>query len=341
VAASPPSGSTQWRIAACALALACGCDDAPSPSPSPADASASAPAHRGIPGLDVTIDDRALPVRSLLAYSRGGIALQLVLSTHPIGCGQLDPRGTLELPGELVFDLTLAPLLGVDGKSEWAVVRARYGGVTREGKLGTAVVSAFDPREQVEARLEASVKVPAAPAVGVKRAHSLLLSGRIEAEGCGLRPYRSDAKVRPQKDLSLEIAGKAVAVHGASLRRRNEGVELLLTSEPHGCSAGALGADVAVTLQIDGEQVKRLGIGGYRLPARSGPPNGALGARLASPLDGAEVVGVEVAGVTEVGGYRVTLDGPVDAIVCDRAGARTGERAGDRAGEGAGDRTGD
>lgn len=304
-------GSTKCALAFLALFFSSGCGDRQeTPKPTPTAGSQASATVPTLPGLKATLDHKPLPLRTALAYSRGGAALHITLSTHPITCKDIGGEGTVRLAGETTVDVTLAPRLLPDGNSDWRVMRARLGAVTRQGDLGSAKVTAFDPRKPVNGELDLAVIFPP------PEAHSLNLVGRIQAEGCGLRPYSLDAKVRPQKDLRIELAGKPILVHGASVTRRPDGdFTLLFTSEPHACAIGARGSDFAVTLQLSSTgEAKRARVEGYSLPKLvEGKVEG-----MAVRFDAAGDAGVrlELAGTTEINGYRLLLDGNAEAESC-------------------------
>ncbi|HZO12598.1 MAG TPA: hypothetical protein VFB62_05055 [Polyangiaceae bacterium] len=307
-------GSTKFAALLFALFLSASCGGRKE-TPAPARSASSQPPTPAptLPGLKATLDHKPLPLRTALAYSRGGAALHITLSTHPITCKDIGGEGTVRLAGETTVDVTLAPRLLPDGNSDWRVMRARLGPVTRQGDLGSAKVTAFDPRKPVSGELELAVIFPP------PEAHTLNLAGRIQAEGCGLRPYSLDAKVRPQKDLRIELAGKAILAHGASVTRRRDGdLMLLFTSEPHACAVGARGSDFAITLQLSATgEAKSARVEGYSLPKLVEGKVEGMAVRFDTAGDAG--VRVEVAGTTELNGYRLMLDGNAEAESCDAA----------------------
>jgi hypothetical protein len=311
----PTLGPCPLTLLAAFLILG-GCDrDAPSGLAGSAapQRSASPPA---LPGITAELDGKPLPLASVLVYSRGGAALQLSFSTHPMTCNDLVGEGTVPMVGETTVDVTLAPRLTPDGNSEWRVTRGRLGQVTRQGDLGGATVSAFDPRSTVKAELDVKLTFPPDQS---KKSHTLRLAGRVDTEGCGLRPFSLEAKVRPQPDLRFELAGKAISVFGSSFApTRDGGLELRLTSEPHACATRSRGSDVALTLELGPSgEANHLRIEGYTLarPLDQKLESGSFAVRIEA-RDAGTGARVELAGTTEVSGYRVVLDGVTDAERC-------------------------
>jgi hypothetical protein len=289
-----------------------------------ASASASAPAKpKGMPGIQVQLNRYDLPIHSLLVYSRGGSSLQLALSTHPLGCEQLKSAGTVREVGEVAFDLTVAPALLADGQEKWTVTRVNLGRVTKQGKLGSAEVKVFDPRRTVKLALEESISFPKNPTVGLKKDKHLDLKAKIDQPGCGLRPYDPAANVRPQRKLELKLADKVIPVNGASVRLLPDGKRrLLLTSEPHSCKSGPQGSDYSVSITQDGEsgKVESIRVEGYALTRTLAQrfEDDSMSAAWAGSLDAGTEIEVELNGLSEIAGYRLSLQGTASAMRCDR-----------------------
>ena len=185
--------------------------------------SAAAPARKSkVIGFTAKIDGIELPLETALAFSRGGSAIQLTMSTHPLACKHLAGRGFKVEPNEVTFDLTLAPSLAADGTTPWHITGARLGSTSRQGQLAPASVGAFDPRGRVTTSFDAALHFPPS---------KLEVSGTINTLGCGILPWSDKAMVRPQKSLRLAIADKRIAINGASLARTKKGeLRIHLTS---------------------------------------------------------------------------------------------------------------
>jgi hypothetical protein len=309
------------RLLPCLLLCACSSRDA-SPQPGAKSTTTAPPAPvSALPGFKAQLDGNELPLQSVLAFSRGGAALQLTFSTVPLECEHLAGSGVMREPGEVSFDLTVAPLFG--DKNGWAVTRAKLGRATRQGKLGDATVKKYDPREEVSLQFKASLLFPAAASSGAND-QKLELDGSIAAKGCGLVPLSADAKVRPQDRLVLELDGKRVGVHGASLVRRRLGnLELRLSSEPHDCANGPLGSDLGVMIALSdqGDSAQSIALDGYAIPQYVPQvlEPGSVSVRFErTPLeaDGAAEVSGDIAGEVTVKNHRLRVQGTAAFEVC-------------------------
>lgn len=273
---------------------------------------AGAPTAPNLDGVRVTLGGTARPIRSVLVYSRGGAALQVSMSSYPMACTDLVGRGTVLEPDELVIDVTIAPRLTPAGEEAWRVTRVRLGKTTRQGDLGSATVVAYDPRQDVRASFQAAVLL------GADR---LDIDARIDVAGCGVLPFNDRTEVRPQGRLEIELAGKRVEMHGASLVAAADGARTVrLSSEPHACITGTLGSDysVSLTLASDGEHAGHVRLEGYSLVSQLGADldPGAIAVRMQPLGDDAVAVEAELIGEARVGSYRMKLSGTASLERC-------------------------
>ncbi len=316
-------------VLASALVLAAaGCDDRQTGPAATGSASASAgPSGSAAPSpslapFAVAVDKKPVAIRSILAHSQGGRALHLSFSTHELGCPDLRQRGTLLEPGETTFDLTLAERLAPDGKRAWAVTRARLGTISRQGILGEASVTADDPNQTITATVKLALQnPPSRPGSPAPRA--LQLAGEISALGCGLMTPFETRDARFQKALTVDVAGERFPIHGATLTQGPAGRVLRLSTEPHTCSAGPVGTDLAIALTLSEEQeaVTRAELSGYVLPAtlRSTGENMGIAARLSRPSDGSDAVEIQLSGTATIGAYALELNGTARPRSCPPA----------------------
>ncbi len=288
-----------------------------SASPPPSAAVSAAPSNP----LGAAVDDKPVVIRSILAHSRGGRALQLTFSTHELNCQDLRRRGTLLEVGETAFDITLAEQLTPDGKQAWAVTRVRLGKTSRQGNLGEATVSADDPNKTVRATVKLALRNPA----GRGTPRSLQLNGEVTALGCGLMTGFQTSDARYQKELQVDLAGTRIAIHGATLTQSAKGTVLRLSSEPHTCSTGPVGADWAFALTLsDQEAVTDAELSGYRLPRRlqSSIDEERIAARLTTQSDGGIGTTVQLNGKATIGGYLLEVNGTARPKLCAPANSR-------------------
>jgi hypothetical protein len=300
------------------LLAACKSDPPPRPGAPGATLDTAPAPTSAFPGFVARLDGNDLPLQSALAFSRGGSALHLTFSTVPIACENLTGPGIVREPGEITFDVTVAPLFG--SSDAWNVTRAKLGRATRQGKLGSADVTSSDPGAQVAMRLASTLTFPAAASATTKD-QKLELEGTITAQGCGVVAL-SEAEATPQPRFALELDGKRLDVRGATLVRKRLGsVELRLSTEPHDCANGPLGSDLAVMIALDdrGDAVQSVALEGYRLPQYMPAvlEPGSLFVRFERPLgDDATRATAEISGGASVKTHRLSVLGPVALSVC-------------------------
>jgi hypothetical protein len=265
-------------------------------------------------GLESTLDKTPLPLENAFAFSRGGSALHLMFSTHPLACENLGGAGFELQPGELAFDVTVAPSLRPDGKERWSITGSRLGGMTRQGDLGQVDVEAADPHKTVKVKFkDAALAFPP---------NEIGLDGSVSATPCAILPWSDKARVRPQRELAVELAGKRIAIHGASLTPEVGGVRTLtITSEPHACGHGVMGSDYGVRIELatgaDGLVAQRVLVSGYSLTRELAAKEVAHSVAVKLGDEAAEIEATVTADL-EVGGYHLAIDGRVRAEPCAR-----------------------
>ena len=312
------------RLVSLALVAALyGCDSASStPTASTTTSASAAPAFDYLP-IDGSWKNEPLKIASAVAFSRGGSALHVSLSSHPLTCRDLK-RGVQKVPGEVAVDLTLAPLLGVDGKETWSVTRARFGPITRQGNLAPVTLSTFSPQETIATELDAGISFPP---------DELRLKGAFDIAGCGLMPWDKDARVLKQEQLKVTLAGKTLPMNGATFEVERDGKRTLrISTEPHACGA-TVGSDVALIITLPkkdfgaGDAVSPVSVRaeGYMLPRPIGAKEvAALEVKPVAEGDGGgapagDLRRLEVTGELSLSGYALTVAGTVSAQSCETA----------------------
>ena len=273
--------------------------------------------------LDAQYKGAKLPLVSALAFSRGGRALHLTLSTHELVCSHLR-QPVAKHPGEVSLDLTVAPLLvsrwpsseaakTTGGRPSWSVTRARFGKVTREGNLGAIELRNADPSAPVSLHLDHTLHFPP---------DQLVLKGDLEATGCGVLPWSGNAQLRRQPSLraSLSLGGEPLRIRGATFSEQGDGTAVLrLSSEPHPCGS-IVGSDVALTIMLaaDGPDAVSVRAEGYALPRTlfSKLTPGQLTATRTDDEPASDDISLQLAGQAELGDYPLWLEGRVTAQRC-------------------------
>lgn len=292
----------------CLLAV-CACHPSEgSPAPAASATVSAAPKKSKLVGFTASIDGEPLVLDSAVAFSRGGAALHLTVSTHPLECDKMAGAGFRVEPGESLFDFTIAPVVVPKEGEVWMVTGSRLGDVSRQGELGRAEVSAYDPRKTVVASFEGlSLAFPP---------KSVVLDGKLSATACGILPVSERAKVRRQGDLKVELDGKALVMHGASLVGERE---LRLTSEPHACDKGVAGSDVGIELTLGEGSTgfSKLRVSGYSvarpLMAKQDEAGMSVRALESTARDERDVA---LSGEIDLGGHRLLIDGVAHAERC-------------------------
>ncbi len=262
-------------------------------------------------GFSAKLGDTELVLDSALAFSRGGAALHVTLSTHPLECEKITGAGFRLEPAEFLVDFTVAPVT-VPGKGEqWMVTGSRLGDVSRQGALGHVETTATDPRNTVKMSMQ-KVALAFPPTM-------LVLDGKLTAMGCGVVPLTERAKVRPQKELKVLLDDKPLTMNGASIVNDARGRTLRITSEPHACDKGVLGSDVGieVTLARDDSTMTRLRVSGFSVarPLSTEKSQGGLSIRFDGADAGAEQ-SVAVTGEVGMGGHTLLIDGIAHVEIC-------------------------
>ena len=117
-------------------------------------------------------------------------------------------------------------------------------------------MSAGDPTKTVRGKLTLEFKAPEVTMKGFEKPERVLkVDHDITAKGCGVMARKTKTKARPQKDLSLKVAGKAFAIQGATVKKGFRGHVLRLTSQPSGCKSSG-NSDLVTELRLEGNPPK-------------------------------------------------------------------------------------
>ncbi|HHH11331.1 MAG TPA: hypothetical protein ENK23_04575 [Sorangium sp.] len=303
-----------------------GCGDnnatAPAATTGASTAATGAPAaHAATHPLTVTLDGKPVLLRSALLRSFGGRTRMLTLSTASMLCTELG--ASREHGNEKTLNVTLAPLLGENGKEHWAITSARYERTTRRGDLGPVALS----NNTVEGVIDIDLTLDLVTQVGLPGQTPIqrhwLIAGKLRAQGCGERGVNADTKIREQPNMQWTLAGKRFSARGATISYKPEGAILRLSTEPHSCATSLSGSDAVVTVHMQGPppQVTKIALSGAVLGRdRSAMVAAdAFSARLDKSPSGKGFSNVTVQGAANVLGLKLILEGVADAQVCHPA----------------------
>ncbi len=253
------------------LCLCCACGKAESGRTTPTGLPSPTTAATVMPGdaLEMKIDGKPYPLKTVVATSMGGEAIRLELSKDTIACATLRPG--LEAFKERIT-VIVAPQLEPDGSQRWAV--ADHQTPSHQGHVSDAQLTMHT--EDVSKELRADIDVHSktmqslgdGPNAKPTFTPALDLSGSLRALGCGTKSvYIGDIPAEEQSELSVTLAGKRFAIRGATLVETPLNTTLLLSTQPHPCSIGVMGADLTIRIPVKDEMVTGASLHGFILPA--------------------------------------------------------------------------
>jgi len=287
-------------------------------------ASSGAASSGGLAGLKATVNGERLPLKTAVAFSRGGRGIELAFSTATPRCQDFAGNGRMLADGEQHFSVTIGPLLAKDGKETWGIGRLYFDSHTQQGgDLGEVSVTQADVDEGVTGALDFVLELKANDFMK-KPARRLVVKGPFSAQGCGTFDDKDAPKKRPQKKLTLKVAGKPIAILAALVEPTTfpePGHELLLSTAPASCDQGPSEADLTLKLNVaEAGRVQYAYVAGNVLssqlnasPSADGP---TLVAQPDGSLEGEGEVTIALKGELDVLGYPVVAEGEVTALRC-------------------------
>jgi hypothetical protein len=184
------------------------------------------------------VNGKPLVFKSAVAYSKGGSAIFLELSTANPECGDFAGKGRMLARGEKYATLIVAPVLNPDGTQETSITYMSFASHSKQGQeIGSLSVERADPTDGIRGALDITFVAEANDFLKRPRSE-LTLKGPFEARGCGL--FGAKDGPSPQKGVSLKIADKAFDVVGARIKPTtfpSPGFDLELSTAPMTCSS--------------------------------------------------------------------------------------------------------
>ena len=291
------------------LFLIVGCDALPSNSLAQSTASASA-ALPTTP-LAFVVNGETKSPKSVLAFSEGGHAVQLVVSTLQMSCRDVLAKNQPHKEGELTVTASVAPAFDEHGVERWRVRRMEIPGASSDKNLGPAMLVDRTDR-QIKLRLDA--KHYARPD---GKPMKIELRGEATADNCGLTPAARRLKPQP---IDLELQGKSYKVTSAIVKPSAENdYELIASTGAGDCdnTPGGNGSDLWLRCEVKGGAVARVQVDGDvlgvtllddSLPLWKIVPKG--------PLIGDGVVEIDISANRNLFGYKLRVKGTVTALRC-------------------------
>ncbi len=313
--ASLPMSLFSQTLTLCTLgALLVACDAKPTKNAAPSSTAPSAPA---LTGLTATLDGAPIAFRTALVHSRGGSALQVLLSTGTPTCAQVADGSFAFEPDTISTDFTLANRIDQDGKRSWGLTRLYFSNSTKQGDHGNAEVTGGDPSKPVTVKLRYEIESAVHPKADEK-AKKLVVDGTIVAQPCGV--LRRDNDPTPSKQAAtITIASNKFDVRGATLKEEFGDYKLELSSDGHNCTnSGQNDVQLTLTLGKKSPEVTNLFLRGDTMSTQaSGDAKEKLTASYPGELPSQGPVEFDLAGKADAAGYSVELAGKVSAERCN------------------------
>jgi len=270
------------------------------------------------PTTGLRIADKAVTIKSRLAIgTEGEDALRLTLSSSETSCEQL--RATYPGPPApetgTRFDFWLnRPLEKTGSFGPWTFRSAVL--VDGKGDRGLHTQAAqLDAVTSTEGR----VTVKGLDLASLDGQRQVMWTGDLTAEQCP-RVARKEQD-RKQDKLTLTIAGKPMAIHGAVVAPKGDQHFLRLTRAPSDCdSVFTAGYDFYLDVVVKGDPPK-LQFAALQGDIFPDDPSGSGGREdfvfeTDGLLGGDETVAAKLAGKLDLRGYEVVFKGSVEAIRC-------------------------
>lgn len=266
------------------------------------------------------------PVK-LAIGTKGESSLRVVLSSSPLTCAKLR-KSYPERPSSgkaFALDFWLVRPVEPDGKlGDWTF-RSAYLEDEQGGRGLAARAALLDGVREGNGK----VRIEGLDLALGDGAREILWDGHLDAEDCG-RVERSEPD-RPQTALTWSIADQPIEVHGASLRPDGPRYLLRLSRAPHNCNTVFTeGYDLYLDLALDGDPPKVVlaSLNGDQFPSTPSRSGGLDALRLerdpkSEGLDGSGHFKAKIDGAADLRGYKMKLQGTVEALRCTIRGEST------------------
>ena len=291
-----------------------GCDGPKTDKTATAGASASAASR---PSSPWTVGDQPVKhVAALVTGTQGETALRLTLSTAPLSCDSLAasfPGGAV-VTNATLLDIWLTQPLEKSGQpGPWSLAGALL--TDGKGRRGLTTQGAQVAELSITGQ-DVHIRGLDLAALDGATGRTVMWSGDLAASLCP-KIARQEAD-RPQDKLELSVAGTKLPIHGATVIKTSAGVVLRLSTEPHTCSAGPVGTDLAIALTLNEarEAVTAVELSGYVLPGVRRAAAEDLGIAARSTTDPEGKPEVQLSGKAAVRGYDLELNGTARPRAC-------------------------
>jgi hypothetical protein len=272
------------------------------------------PAARGLDKVAVAFSGKPVAMQRAFVKRMEPDRYQLYLTSQGGSCAELLDN-MFSASDRIDVLATVTPRLDVDGKPHLQVTDVYEGAPTMEIAPGAraAITGAAATGEAVTVALDFVARAKEPEAGGL----SIEVHGTFTAEGCGARERDPDGmpRARHPTEATLTIANQRLELKGAIVKR---GGDLLLSTGPKDCSGTTPWATVILERtgggwRASGTWIERAATAADK-PASAATLSAALGA--AGKSEDGPTVRLALSGAGDLGGYRISLDGTIEAIDC-------------------------
>ena len=267
------------------------------------------------PDLKVTLDGKPVEMATALAWKDRYGGVRITASSVPVGCADVTGDMRSIFDNEVTFDVTMGMKLQPDGSVKPVVESTYFEGMTSQ-RTSDPVAGGGDGSPGQPTKLAVDFKTESAS----EPKHALEVKGMIDAVGCQVAPLATpQPALPPEMAATIEVAGKKLAVRGASLSTVGDWPQLTLTTGGDACSGGtAASGEMRVELTWFDKakpEVSQVSLGGSLLPAAIDQTYDKKKIKVtpAPPVGSGEI---EIHADIVVNGYPVKLAGKVVAAHC-------------------------
>lgn len=268
------------------------------------------------PDLHVTVDGKPVEMVTALAWKDRYGDIRITASSVPVGCAEVTGEMRSLYDNEVTFDVTMGMKLQPDGSVKPVVQSTYFEGMTNQTTTAP-VAGGGDAAPGQPTRLGVDFKTESA----AEPKHVLEVKGMLDAIGCAVPPLASPPPaLPPEMPATIEIAGKKLAVRGASLSTVGDWPQLVLTTGGDACSGNAATGEMRVELTwFDKAKpaVSQVSLGGSLLPAAIDQTYDKKKITV-TPAPPTAPGDVTLEANIQVNGYPVKLAGKVTAVVCPK-----------------------
>jgi hypothetical protein len=267
--------------------------------------------------LTVTYDGKPVQMATALAWKRYDGSYEITASSVPVGCGEVTGEMRSLYNNEVTFDVIAGANLGPDGKLQPVIRQWSFDASTHADTKPATGTGDGAPGQSTTLDLDFTEKGVAMSGPS----HEITVKGTVDALGCDAPPKKAAPPLPPEQPATIEIAGKKLAVRGATYSMVGDWPSLELTTGGETCEHKMYEAasDFRISLtwfKKDDPNVSQVSLGGQLLPNKMDQTFDKKKLTVKPVPSGPGEV--ELHGDIKVMDYPVKLDGKVTAVVCPK-----------------------